>query len=303
MTARRERVAAPAKLNLGLRVVGRRADGTHELESLIVPLDLADALCVEVAEESAPGPRVDFRLEGDAPGVPTGAENLAARAARRFLALGELRAHLRVCLRKALPAASGMGGGSSDAGAALRALARLFPDALDSDRLADLALELGADVPYFLDPRPALVRGIGERIEPLAAMPSLALLLVNPGTPLATAAVFRAFDASGAALKPAGESNRMQAVSGLQERGVQRREWFARLLENDLERSASRLCPAIPRLRERVRACGAIAVGMSGSGPTLYGVFEDAGRARAELARAAFEPPVWARVAQSLGAA
>ena len=299
MLIRCTRVAAPAKLNLGLRVVGRRADGYHELESLIVPLDLGDELDLEAIEAERPG--VEFRLEGAAPGVPGDAENLAARAAEQLLAVAGVAARVRVRLHKVLPAGSGLGGGSSDAGATLRALIELFPDALPPDRLARLALELGADVPYFLDPKPALVTGIGERIEPLTGLPSLAFLLVNPGSALSTEAVFRAFDASGAALTPRGSDRRMRAISGLQQGDLHRPELFENLLENDLEPAASSLCRAIPRLRERVRASGALAVGMSGSGPTLFGVFEDEERAQAGLA--AFPPPLWARVAKSVGSA
>jgi 4-diphosphocytidyl-2-C-methyl-D-erythritol kinase len=296
---RHTRVSAPAKLNLGLRVVGRRADGYHELESLMLPLDLGDELELEALEATRPD--VEFRLEGAAPGVPRDAENLAARAAERLLAAAGIAARVRVRLRKVLPAGSGLGGGSSDAAATLRALVELFPDALPPDRLAGLALELGADVPFFLDPRPALVTGIGERIQPLAGLPSLAFLLANPGSALSTEAVFRAFDASGAALTPRGPDRTMRAVSGLQQGDLHRPELFENLLENDLEPAASSLCREIPRLRERVRASGALAVGMSGSGPTLFGVFEDEECARAALPE--FGPPLWARVAKSVGSA
>jgi 4-diphosphocytidyl-2-C-methyl-D-erythritol kinase len=297
---RRAPASAPAKLNLGLRVVGRRRDGYHLLESVLVPLDLADALRLEV--DAADGsPCVELRIEGAATGVPAGEDNLVVRAVRGFAAAGGLRLRVRAQLEKRLPVGSGLGGGSSDAGAALRALSALFPEALSAERLAALALDLGADVPYFLDPRPARVAGIGERIEPLGGVPPLALLLVNPGTPLATGAVFRAFDAAGAELTPPGSNPTMPALLECLGRNGAAPERLGSHLANDLEPAASGLCPAIPRLRKQLCAAGALAVGMSGSGSTLYGVFENEAAARAARERAIFERPAWVRVAKSAG--
>jgi 4-diphosphocytidyl-2-C-methyl-D-erythritol kinase len=279
------RVRAPAKVNLGLRIVGRRADGYHELESLFVPLDLADELSVAIAPAGAPS--VALRLEGDASGAPPDASNLAARAAELFLAETGLALRVEISLRKHTPVAAGLGGGSSDAAAVLLALAQHAPGALPPERLRALALRLGADVPFFLDPRPSWVRGIGERIEPVAGVPSLALVLAGPGEPLATKEVFRAYDALAAAPAVPGPAPavRLDDPAAL-----------ARLLHNDLEAPAVRLCPAIRRLRRELEARGARAVGLSGSGPTLFGVFES--RATAEAAAARKLPdPAWIRVA------
>jgi len=273
------RVLAPAKLNLGLRVLGRRSDGYHELASVFVPLDLADELELEIAP--AAGAEVTLTLAGACDGVPGGASNLAQRAAAEFLGEAGLAAAVRMTLTKRIPAAAGLGGGSSDAGAVLRALAQRQPRALDPRALARLALRLGADVPYFLDPRPARVGGIGERSEALASLPSLAFLLANPGLPLATARVFEAFDA-----RPRPARRAFHPSLGLD-------------LANDLEPAAERLCPAIVPLRERLHELGAEAVALSGSGPTLFGLFPDAEAAAEALARAAFPAPVWARVAVS----
>jgi 4-diphosphocytidyl-2-C-methyl-D-erythritol kinase len=267
---------APAKLNLGLRIVGRRADGYHELESVFVPLDLADALEIEIAP--APRPEVALALAGDAAGVPADASNLAARAGAAFLAAAGLARALRIRLEKRIPAAAGLGGGSSDAGAVLRALAAHFPGALPPDALAQLALRLGADVPYFLAPGPARVRGIGERIEPLPGLPAFACVLVNPGVPLATAEVFAAY---------AGRRPPRPAPAPDPELGLD--------LANDLAPIAEQLCPALPALRARLLELGARSAALSGSGPTLFGLFADA--AGAARAQAAFSAPVWARVA------
>ena len=182
------RIAAPAKVNFGLRIIGRRADGFHELESVFLPLDLADE--VELETDGPAEPRVDFSLAEAAPGTPADASNLAARAAEAFLAASGLRRAVRIRLAKRIPAQAGLGGGSSDAGAVLRGLSERFPEALGGDALGALALGLGADVPFFLDPRPVLVSGVGERREPLKGWPAWTLLLANPGTPLSTGRVF-----------------------------------------------------------------------------------------------------------------
>ncbi|HEX5066257.1 MAG TPA: 4-(cytidine 5'-diphospho)-2-C-methyl-D-erythritol kinase [Myxococcota bacterium] len=276
---------APAKVNLGLRVVGRRTDGYHELESLFVPLDLADELVIfsEPAAES----KVSFALGGDAPGAPSDASNIAARAAELFLEETGLRLDITIALRKFTPVAAGLGGGSSDAAAVLLALSERSPGALPSERLRALALRLGADVPFFLDPRPSWVRGIGERIEPIAGVPSLALVLAGPGEPLATKEVFRAYDALAAAPAAPGPAPavRLDDPAAL-----------TALLHNDLEAAAVRLCPAIRRLRGELVARGALAVGMSGSGPTLFGIFESPAAAFAAAA-IPLQKPAWLRVA------
>ncbi len=287
------RIRAPAKINWHLRVLGRRPDGTHELESLFLPLDLADEVELWLGGADAAGSGVELELaspETDlARAVPRDASNLAVRAARGFLDAAGLRRPVRLRLEKRIPAAAGLGGGSSDAGAVLRALSALLPGALPPEALAALALRLGADVPFFLDPRPALVRGVGERIEPRPGQPARALLLANPGLPLATAEVFRAFDALGPArggsARPAGEG-----LSGAEP-------------ANDLEPAAVRLCPPLARLRAALRRVGARGVRMSGSGPTLFGAFDDAAGAAAGLARLEeleLAPRVWARVASTV---
>jgi 4-diphosphocytidyl-2-C-methyl-D-erythritol kinase len=280
---------APAKVNLGLRIVGRRADGYHELESLFVPLDLADAISLRVA--SAPATLVSLAVDGPAAGAPPGDDNLAARAARAFLARAGIAARVAIHLTKHTPVAAGLGGGSSDAAAVLRGLAEALPGALKPDALEEVALALGADVPFFLDPQPAWVTGIGERRAPVAGVPRLALLLANPGEALATREVFRAFDALRRPRARQPDPPRELA------RELSEDDSLVARLYNDLEEPAVRLCPAIARLRAQLASAGARAVGMSGSGATVFGVF--GGRVDAERAEAAFERPAggWTRVA------
>jgi len=302
LAARGQRLSAsaPAKINFGLRLVGLRPDGYHEIESIFLPLDLGDDLRLDISRDTEP--RVTLALEREAgtpeDGVPADDRNLAARAARGFVESARLPVSVDIRLVKRIPAAAGLGGGSSDAGAVLRTLAAAFPDALRPDAVARLARSLGADVPFFLDPRPALVEGVGERVEPLERWPALALALVNPGVPLPTAEVYRAADALLPTLTPPDPAStlraRLEAVGSV---ASGRPDALATLLVNDLEPAAVRLCPPVARLRERLRKLGALAVGMSGSGPTVFGVFPGVREARAALERAGFEAPVWARVA------
>lgn len=322
-------LAAPAKINFGLRVTGRRADGYHELESVFLPLDLCDDVEVRLA---AAGDAVDLQVAWD-PGeegppadalgdVPADASNLAARAGRAFLRAAGVARCLEIRIVKRIPAAAGLGGGSSDAGAVLRGLDALLPGAVDRDDLARIALGLGADVPYFLSPMPARVRGIGEQVEPLLDAPALALLLANPGIPLATPEVFRIYDSLQASrgrltpdsadstMPPLAESSPLQA--GRDGAGSS----LAGSVSNDLTPAAVRLCPPVARLLTRLRVAGALAAEMSGSGATVFGVFADRKAAEAALqevrgpaaespegasARAATPgPDVWARVAATV---
>jgi 4-diphosphocytidyl-2-C-methyl-D-erythritol kinase len=271
---------APAKLNLGLRVVGRRDDGYHLLESLFVPLDLADRVRVEV--EAAPASAVSMTVLGRAGDVPGGDDNLVVRAARAFLHAAGLGARVALTLDKQIPVGAGLGGG------------RYFANKLSAPALAEVAVRLGADVPFFLDPRPAWVTGIGERIEALPAFPPLDVLLVTPAPALATAEVFRAY---AAALTPPSPSRRMPALRD----GP---GWFptATLLANDLEPIAARLRPAIGRVRSEIERLGAEAVAMSGSGPTVFGLFRDAEQARSASKEGRFEATDRVLVTRSHGA-
>lgn len=305
---------APAKLNLGLRVLGRKPDGYHLLESLFVPLELADRLSLELGAiapaASAPDLDIAFEMLGTpelpaSSSFPEVSENLAVRAARAFFTAARWSGSLSIRLEKSIPIGAGLGGGSSDAGTILRMLHALHPEALNRRDLSELAAELGADVPFFLMPAPSLVSGIGAKISPLPGLPEQWLLLVNPGVSLATAEVFEQFDRGAAALTLDRTRYTMRALEGLSGgfRGAETlsKAFDSGLLENDLEAVATSLCPAIGVLKERLRNLGARWTGMSGSGATVYGVFADEALALSALERADFEAPIWACVTRTLG--
>lgn len=311
------RLRAPAKVNLGLRLLGRREDGYHTLESVFAPVALWDELELEVA----PGePSIDLRLETAPAGaaadaapaalpqalaeVTADADNLVVRAAAAFCRQTGLEGRIRLRLVKGIPAGAGLGGGSSDAAATLRGLAALAPSAPPPDALHALALGLGADVPFFLSPRSSLVTGIGERIEPLDGLPPLDLVLANPGISLATADVYRAADALHGALTGSGAGSTMRAFSKLRDETGDLAPALGDLLINDLEPAARRLCPPVARLIGRLRDAGALGASMSGSGATVFGVFasgEQATRA-AERLRASESETTWIRVTRIIAA-
>ncbi len=284
------RVLAPAKVNLGLRVIGVRPDGYHRLESVFVPLDWSDTVHLTCSSQSQRrvhlvNRQVSKGVSSRLLTVPEGDENLAHRAAMGFLQRADLSASVQIELTKEIPAAAGLGGGSSDAGAVLRGLAKIWPEALPETEMRALALSLGADVPFFLDPRPALVSGIGEKIEPLERFPAFSLLLANPGEALSTAKVFKAWDVLAPSLTPARSGSTLRALSAFlevepTESGLGLAAGLQGLLVNDLEASAKRLCPSVGRLLASLKESGAKAVSMSGSGATVFGVFDSSESAR-----------------------
>jgi 4-diphosphocytidyl-2-C-methyl-D-erythritol kinase len=257
-------VDAPAKINLSLRVVGRRADGYHLLDSIFVPLSFADRLAIRA--RAAP----TLSVSCSCPAKPelSGSDNLAARAAARLLQRVGAAASVAITIDKRIWQAAGLGGGSSDAAAVLLTLNRALRErGLARAELERLALELGADVPYFLDPGPRRAQGIGEKLTPVHGLPALNLVLANPGLPLSTPDVFRGLElAPGTRLDPPAQPERIQPSL----------EAIAALMVNDLEPVATRLCPPVGELKARLLALGARAACMSGSGATVFGLFDDA---------------------------
>ncbi|MBO0904495.1 4-(cytidine 5'-diphospho)-2-C-methyl-D-erythritol kinase [Jiella sonneratiae] len=301
---------APAKVNLALHVVGRRDDGYHLLESLVVFDDSAAdeiGLCPldralgsgedEAGEESAAsvgGPADRLTVSGRfAAGVPALKGNLVLAAielAREEFARFDLHLPLLdVALTKNLPVAAGIGGGSADAAALLALLAEAAPHEIGPEvgkALAAASLRLGADVPMCLAGRPALVTGIGEAIRPLPAMPPLPMLLVNPGIAVETAAVFRMLGRRDNPPMPPVPADGFSSLGDLL--------GFLAETRNDLALAAGALAPEVEIARARLLAAGAAFARMSGSGATVFGLFGDDDE-RDEAARriAAAEPGWW----------
>ncbi|MCO6419842.1 4-(cytidine 5'-diphospho)-2-C-methyl-D-erythritol kinase [Siccirubricoccus sp. KC 17139] len=257
---------APAKVNLYLHVTGRRVDGYHLLDSLAVFGPAADAVA------AAPGEALCLTLDGPfAAGLAAEPDNLVLRAARALAEAVGRPAAAALTLTKRLPVASGIGGGSADAAAALRALDRLWGTGLGEGGLAGIAAGLGADVPVCLAARPARMQGIGEVLLPAPALPEYGLLLVNPGVALATPAVFRA--------RQGGFTPMAELPAAWPDAAAMARDLAA--LRNDLEPPAIALCPVIAEVLAAIRALpGCLLARMSGSGATCFGLFPDAEAAR-----------------------
>ncbi|HXE29212.1 MAG TPA: 4-(cytidine 5'-diphospho)-2-C-methyl-D-erythritol kinase [Stellaceae bacterium] len=272
---------APAKLNLYLHVTGRRADGYHLLDSLAAFSDIGDRLSV------APAPRLTLEITG--PFARDLAEddprkNLVWRAAEALAARLDRVPDVALTLEKNLPVASGIGGGSSDAAAALKALAAHWQASLDEQTLCAIAAELGADVPVCVVARASFFGGIGDEIVPAPPLPPAPLLLVNPGIALPTASVFRA--RQGAFSPPARFAAAPASVAELAALLKERR--------NDLTDAAIGIVPAIGTVLARLAAQpGALLARMSGSGATCFALFETTAAAEAAAASLKLEQPRW----------
>jgi len=272
---------APAKVNLYLHITGRRADGYHLVDSLVAFADIGDRVIAEPAD--------GFSLAVNGPEASglasAGNDNLVLRAARLLAAHLRIAGGAKLRLEKHLPVAAGIGGGSSDAAATLRVLQRLWRVVVDDAKLQALAVGLGADVPACMGGRAVWVGGIGEWIEPAAALPNAGILLANPRRQLPTASVFGA--RHGRYGKPGRFAPMPADASGLAQILTHRR--------NDLTEAAIGLIPEIGIVLARLSALpGALLARMSGSGATCFALFAD--RRAAESARNAItaaEPGWW----------
>ena len=267
---------APAKINLALHVTGRRDDGYHLLESLVVFAELGDRIAVSTCETDSFA--VDGRFVSDVP-LDGGNLVLRARDALRAAFPGHARP-VSIALEKNLPVASGIGGGSSDAAATLRALARLWRIPIGEAELARLALPLGADLPMCLAGWPLVARGIGEHLEPVEDFPVLPMVLVNPGIAISTPEVFRAL------------TRRDNPPLAALTHACDMFEWLA-ATRNDLEPAAMSIVPAVGEALDALRQTGAAFARMSGSGATCFGIFDSQAAAQRAADAIGSRQPGW----------
>ena len=270
---------APAKVNLSFKILRRREDGFHEIDTLMAPISLADELTIEPNDSDA-----GISFSSDDPTLPAGEENLVVKAARRFFAEIGREPRVQIALRKKIPHSAGLGGGSSDAASTLLGLNQLHGAPLSSDRLTSLAAEIGSDVPFFLTAGPARCRGRGEVVEPVEALSRLSLLLLKPQFGVPTPWAYQQWRDS---CELPGVDYAPQKIGEL-------------VLENDLERPVFEkhlfLAWMKSWLREQSEVVAAL---LSGSGSTMFAVVRDgavaealAGRARREL-----DPELWIALA------
>ncbi len=264
------RLEAPAKVNYRLDVLRKRPDGYHDLRMIMQLIDLCDA--VDITVTGLPGIRVTCGRAG----VPDGPGNIAWRAADLLLQLSGETAGIDIAITKRIPVAAGLGGGSSDGAAVLMGINELLGLGFTDERLMEIGVQLGADVPFFIFRKTALAEGIGERLSPLERVPTAWLAIVNPNIHVSTAWVYQ----------------NLQLTTGKDNitlpRFYESVADICAILSNDLETVTIRRFPAIAEIKERLLAAGAAGALMSGSGSTVFGLFENeagARRAAAELAR------------------
>jgi 4-diphosphocytidyl-2-C-methyl-D-erythritol kinase len=301
---RQIKVAAPAKINLSLDVVGRRADGYHMLSTVMQSVDLADRLTVTIAgrpTDDRPGfpasPSIQVRC--NRPDVPTDRRNTAFRAGEAFLAEAGQDLRVEILIEKEIPAAAGLAGGSADAAAVLFALDRLLPGSLPRTRLFALAAAVGADVPFCLQGGTVLCEGIGEVLTALPPFADIPVLLAKPGFSLSTPWVFGRLDRQNQG-EQGGHLRQPAVLAALASRDLAA---LAAVTGNYLETVSLPAYPQLQEIKDQLRQSGAAVVLMSGSGPTVYGLFEQAGRRDAALALLAADarwPDLWLKPANTL---
>jgi 4-diphosphocytidyl-2-C-methyl-D-erythritol kinase len=288
-----ELVRAPAKVNLYLRVRGRRDDGYHLIDTLMVPISLYDELRIAVRPlTQMTAPSSPITLWTDSSHLPSGRNNLAYRAALAFTTAIQQAMAVDIQIHKHIPIGSGLGGGSSDAAAVLLTLNRLLGHPLPIRQLVDAGARIGADVPFFIYGRPARVGGVGEQVAPTALGTRLDLVVCSDGHPLSTALVYSQLRAMPLSLTSGcAASNIAPFVEG--------RKHLTDLLVNDLEEPAVRIHPELLSLKAKVMEAGAQAALMSGSGSAIFGVWNDA-QSAADGAAKLQRLGLWAQAVQTL---
>ena len=262
---------ARAKINLTLDILGRRPDGYHEIETVMQSVTLADRVILRRTG------RGGVAVESNNLSLPRGRDNLASRAAEAFFrAAGIANPGVSVRIDKRIPVAAGLAGGSADAAAVLRGLNLLFGTHMDEPRIREAGLSVGADVPFCLTGGTCLARGIGERLEPAGTLPTCAIVIVKPIESVSTAAAYASFDRLTSVRRP--DTRAMLAALAAGDLAA-----VCTGLGNVFEQSES--LPSVARIREQMRRDGALGVCMSGSGPSVYGIYADEARAGVSAAR------------------
>ncbi len=278
-------IQAPAKINLWLEVIRKREDGYHDLSSLMLPVSVFDQVSLRIRPEGGP-----VTLSCGSPEAPSDERNLAWKAADLFRSTSGIDAGIHIDLEKRIPSGAGLGGGSSDAGSILAALNAHFGKPIADKELEKLACGIGADVPFFLHSRPALATGIGERLEFAGGVPAFPLLLIKPPINVPTAWVYRNLKLT--------RGLPQITLSDLNAQPLR----FEDFIANDLESVTVSAHPVIAELKDWLLGHGALAASMSGSGPTVFGIFPSNGAALSAgtLANEVWRD-CWVRAAEVIG--
>jgi 4-diphosphocytidyl-2-C-methyl-D-erythritol kinase len=272
------KIRAPAKINLALRVVGKRGDGYHLVDTIMVAVTLYDELVIKKrAPEKSAGRRIaPLRVTCDHPSVPGGEKNLVYQAASLLLHDAGVVQPIEIQIHKRIPVGAGLGGGSTDAAAALLGLNRLLKLGYSPRRLEKLASRIGADVPFFIRARPVRARGIGDRLTPLKRVPRWWVVILYPGFPVSTAWVYGQLGRN--LTKHPANTKLSTLLTGSRD--------YAELFVNDLEAVTIKRYKRIKDLRDNLVELGAARAVMTGSGSAVFGIFgsrEEAMKAHRKL--------------------
>ncbi len=258
------RIKAPAKINIRLKVIKRRPDGYHDLVTIMVPIEIFDHLELELLANS------QIRIASDGFMVPTNEENLVYKAAQKFFLFTGIKKGVSIKITKNIPVAAGLGGGSSDAAATLLLLNNIFSKPIGRSDLHSIAKKLGADIPFFLECKPSIATGIGEILEPISNWPESYYLLITPPIEISTQWVFQNLKLE---LTTGREYDYI--VDALKSDTIE----ITQLIENDLESVTCSHFPLIDSIKRQLISLGAEGALMSGSGPSVFGIFKSESKA------------------------
>ncbi|MBF0491413.1 MAG: 4-(cytidine 5'-diphospho)-2-C-methyl-D-erythritol kinase [Deltaproteobacteria bacterium] len=252
---------SPAKLNFRLDVLSKRSDGYHELLMLMDRINLEDEIEIKVIERG-------IVITSDDPTLPTSEGNVAYRAAKEILAYSSRNVGVEIKINKRIPIASGMGGGSSNAAAVILGINQLLKLKLPKEKLMIIGAKIGADVPFFIFEGPAIASGIGDKLRKINKIPKMSLVLVNPGVPVSTQWAYKNLALNSTGNPPTSKPEELPLVFNTKKDVV-------KFLNNDLEKVTIKEFPVISEIKKLLVDQGAIASQMTGSGPTVFGIYPD----------------------------
>lgn len=254
-------IRARAKINLSLDVLRKREDGYHDVKMIMQLVELHDRVLLEIVPEG-------IHVITDCPWLPSGSRNIAYKAAELMKSCCDIKGGVRINIKKRIPVAAGLAGGSSDAAAVLKGMNRLFKLKLSESELVDIGKQVGADVPYCIKGGTMLAEGIGEILTGLSSLPKLSILLVKPKVHISTKWVYENLDLSEVKKRPDTE----MLIKAIDEKNI---AVLCQNMVNVLETVTIKRYGVINEIKSRLNSLGAVGSLMSGSGPTVFGVFED----------------------------
>lgn len=270
------KLKSPAKLNLRLDVLRKRGDGYHDLRMLNSAISIYDDIELEVIERG-----IEIECEGD-PLVPSTEDNIVYKTSKEIMAYSNKNVGIRIKIKKRIPSGAGMGGGSSNAATVLLGLNQLLRINLSKDKLMAIALRFGADIPFFLYGSPAIATGIGENLTKIRKLPKMPLIVVTPNLSVATKSVYEKYQVNGG-------KNDMEELP----KEFSTKKAVIKYLHNDLEQVTCKQYPVVSEIKDQLMKLGALGAQMTGSGPSVFGIFADKEKAEKVSKKLTLKEPDW----------